>query len=148
MSLHVEFRPATEADAESLRAFLSAAGLPDDADPARGEFLLAVDGDAVVGTAALEVRRGDALLRSLAVAADRRRQGLGEALLGRMLAHARAIHVDTVWLLAAGGAEAWFAKRGFTAVERAAAPPAIAASASFKAGARAEARCMRRTLEG
>jgi amino-acid N-acetyltransferase len=145
---HVEFRPATAADADALRSFLSAAGLPADADPAREELLLAVRGDAIVGCVGLEVRRGDALLRSLAVAPEQRGSGLGDALLGRMLAHARAIHVDAVWLLALGGTEGWFAKRGFAAVDRAAAPPAIAATAQFKASACAEARCMRRALDG
>jgi amino-acid N-acetyltransferase len=146
MTLHVEFRPATAADAGALQTFLSAAGMPAEADPAREEFLLAVDGDAIRGSAALQVKRGDALLCALAVAPEARGKGLGDALLGRILAHARAIHVDTVWVLAAD-AEPWFAKRGFVPVDRAAAPPAIAASARFKASAAAGARCMRRPLE-
>jgi amino-acid N-acetyltransferase len=147
MTLPVEFRPATHADAEALRAFLSAANLPDEVDPAKQEFLLAVRDDAIVGSAALEVRRGDALLRSVAVAAELRGKGLGDALVTRMLAHARATHVHTVWLLTAS-ADAWFAKRGFAPVERAAAPPVIAAIPHFRSSACADARCMRRSLEG
>jgi N-acetylglutamate synthase-like GNAT family acetyltransferase len=147
MTLHVEFRPATPADADALRTFLSAAGLPEDVDPSRQEFLLATQGDAIVGSAALEVRRGDALLRSLAVAPALRGQGLGDALLERMIAHARAIHVDTVWLLVES-AQPWFEKRGFAAVDRAAAPPALASSSQFRSAACAAARLLRRSLDG
>jgi amino-acid N-acetyltransferase len=147
MTLPVEYRPASAADTAVIKDFLVAAGLPaDDADPARQEFLLAFSGGDLVGSAALEVRRGDALLRSVAVAPQARRHGLGDALVARVLEHARAFGVRTVWLLTTDS-DAWFAKRGFTAAERAAAPPAIAATSEFRGSCPASARCMRRVLE-
>jgi amino-acid N-acetyltransferase len=147
MTEHVEYRPAAPRDAEALRVFLSAAGLPaEDADPARQEFLLAVSDGEIVGTAALEIRRGDALLRSVAVAPPARGKGLADALVARVVDHARAFGVRTVWLLTTT-AEGWFAKRGFAPVDRSAAPPLIAATSEFRSTCPAEARCMRRVLD-
>jgi amino-acid N-acetyltransferase len=147
MTDHVEYRPAAAGDAEPLRAFLSAAGLPaEDADPARHEFLLAVAGGEIVGSAALEIRRADALLRSVAVSPAARGRGLGDALVSRVLDHARASGVRSVWLLTTT-AEAWFARRGFSPIDRAAAPPLIAATSEFRSTCPVDARCMRRVLD-
>jgi amino-acid N-acetyltransferase len=148
MTPDLDLRPATAADAAALRAFLAAAGLPaEDVDPARQEFLLAFRSGELVGCAAVEVRRADALLRSVAVAPAARGQGIGEKLVSRVLEHARAFGVETAWLLTTT-AEPWFARRGFVVSDRRAAPPAIAATSEFKTVCPASARCMVRPLAG
>jgi amino-acid N-acetyltransferase len=147
MTPDVEYRAAVAADAPAIRALLSVAGLPsEDADPARQEFLVASRAGELVGCAAVEVRRRDALLRSVAVTPAARRQGLGDALVARILDHARALGVSTVWILTTT-ADPWFGRRGFAPVDRAAAPPAIAATSEFRSTCPAEARCMVRALD-
>src|SRR2546426_5957186 len=58
------------------RSKLPSAGLEEHV----GSTLVARDGDRIVGTAALELYGGSALLRSVAMAGELRGQGLGQAL--------------------------------------------------------------------
>ena len=78
---HPVVRAADGGDRAALRALLAASALPvADLDGAAIEFLVAADDDIVVGVVGLERFDDTALLRSLAVRADRRGSGLGDAL--------------------------------------------------------------------
>jgi protein-tyrosine-phosphatase/N-acetylglutamate synthase-like GNAT family acetyltransferase len=119
--------PASAADRPDVEALLASAGLPldglDDAFPDR--FVVARIAGEVVGAAGLE-RWGDhALLRSVAVAGAHRRQHVGEALVADRLAWAKSqataaygqASIASVCLLTSD-AERFFARAGFTKIDR------------------------------
>ena len=93
-------RSAHPLDTPAIERLLTAADLPlaglSDALPG---MVVAESGGAIVGTAALEVRGNNALLRSVAVAPEWRSRGLGRALVARAIADAEARGLDAVYLL-------------------------------------------------
>jgi len=137
----VTIRAAEAAEATAVRELLRASELPVDCVPDDlADFLVATRGDvpAIVGTIGLE-RYGDvALLRSAAVRASERGAGVGEALVERVMAHARTTGVRTLVLLTTT-AERWFPRFGFRRIERSAAPSALKASAEFQGACPASA---------
>ncbi len=142
------FRPATVADLGPVRDHLRAAGLPSsDVVAGRQEFLVAWQGERLVGTVGIELHGRDGLLRSLAVVDDLRRQGLGGALHRRALALAAARGVRTLYLLTTT-AERFFAARGFDRISREAVPDALRATPELASLCPAGAVCMRRELAG
>lgn len=137
---------ATEDDRPAVTALVTAAGLPLDglAGFPTGHAVARRAGEPVA-VAAIE-RHGDVgLLRSLAVAADQRGHGLGLALAADRVVAARAAGLTDLYLLTTSAAPL-FARLGFVTVERAAAPPALAATPEFAALCPASATCMRLAL--
>jgi amino-acid N-acetyltransferase len=89
------------------------------------EFYVAVDGDEVVGCGALHVMWEDlAEVRTLAVAPSHHGQGVGAALLQRLLETARELGVRRVFCLTFEAA--FFARHGFEVVEEVPVDPAVA----------------------
>jgi amino-acid N-acetyltransferase len=88
-----------------------------------------IDGE-LVGVVGFEPFGQVALLRSLAVAPSQRGKGLGQALVASAEAHATAQGIDSLYLLTTTAA-AFFARLGYTTVERALAPAAIRATRQF-----------------
>ena len=86
--------------------------------------------DAPTGMVGLEVYGTDALLRSLAVSEDARSAGIGTALLAYAEDHASSDGVHTLYLLTTT-AEAFFARRGYSRLDRAVAPAAIRSTREF-----------------
>jgi amino-acid N-acetyltransferase len=134
------------ADLRGVRALLASVHLPaDDVDFGRQDFCVAALGDEVIGCVALE-RYGDAaLLRSLAVTPAHRGTGLGEALRDSAVEDARRSGIRALYLLTTT-AEAFFARAGFTTVDRAVVPPAVAGSPEFRSLCPASAVCMVKRL--
>ncbi len=147
MSVPAEFRLASPSDETAVRQLLESSGLPwADVSTARQDIILAMSGQQIIGCVALEPYGDAALLRSFAVAACRRDQGVGAALFARILAQAGLRGVKTAYVLTTT-AERFCARIGFEKIERAAAPAAIAASAEFRTLCPATAVCMRRHLD-
>ena len=113
----------------AMVASLQAAGLPvSDLNEGDAAYFALSSGDAFGGLATY----GDVgLVRSLVVAADKRRCGAGHKLLTELLDIARANGIRDLWLLTTS-AEAFFAKHGFEKADRSAAPPAIAETSQFR----------------
>jgi amino-acid N-acetyltransferase len=84
----------------------------------------------VEGCAALELYGRDALLRSVAVAPERRSSGLGRALVAAALDLARARGVASVYLLTTTAA-GYFSRFGFEPIERSTVPQSVQASQEF-----------------
>jgi BolA protein len=82
----------------------------------------------------LETCDGHALLRSISVADDWRGKGLGRAMVRKLLAEARRGGADVAYLLT-HSAKGFFAKMGFTEIDRGEVPAAIALTSQFS-GAR------------
>ena len=135
--------PASPADLPAIEALLSACGLPlDGLREHSGAALVARQDGAVVGSAALELYGGAALLRSVAVAAALRGQGLGRRLARAALRLARERGANEVYLLTTSAAP-WFARLGFAPVARAVVAPAVQESAEFAGACPASAQAMR-----
>jgi arsenate reductase len=118
--------PATAADRDELVALLRACDLPLDGldDTA---FAIARQGGVVIGAAGIERHGSRGLLRSVAVVESHRHTGIAAALVADRVAWADSIDAASVSLLTTT-AEAFFAKRGFTRIDRAALPVELAAS--------------------
>jgi len=138
--------PATPADLPAIFELLQRSALPRDGlDAHVATTLVARDANGLVGTAALELYGTAALLRSVAVAVERRGRGLGAALTATALDLARRRGVRTVYLLTETAAE-FFPRFGFRPIPRPAVDPAVLGSAEFTTACPASALVMARTL--
>ncbi len=114
-----------------MRDLLRQAQLPPDGLEAHLETLLvARAGDEVIGCAALELYGEDALLRSVAVDASLRGQGLGVDLTERALDLARRCGVRSIYLLT-DTAVGFFPRFGFHSVSRSAVAAGVKQSVEF-----------------
>ena len=135
-------RPGLEGDGEAIRDLLADNRLPvADLASATIAFVVAVDGDGLTGVVGLE-RFGDVgLLRSLAVRERARGAGLGSRLVAAAEREARAAGLRELVLLTET-AGPLFARLGYAAIPRDAAPAAARASAEFRSLCPASAVCM------
>jgi len=144
----IEYRLGKVGDADAIRALLAGEGLPvEDLGGSRQEFVVALADGRLVGCVAVEVVGEDCLLRSLAVVADRRGEGIAAALHERAVALASLQGARTAWLLTAT-AEKYAGRKGFAQAERSAVPPGIAALPQFRGICPSTAVCMRRKIAG
>jgi amino-acid N-acetyltransferase len=138
--------PAGAHDLAAIRALLERCGLPtSDLESARPEFAVIRENDRVIAAGALQRFGSSALLRSVAVAADRRDRGLGEAVVGELERVARAARISQLILLTQTAAD-FFARRGYAVIERDAAPADIKGSEEFRSLCPSSAACMAKTL--
>jgi BolA family transcriptional regulator, general stress-responsive regulator len=131
---------------QRVTALLSAAGLPaGDLDDAA--FLGIVDGTgALLACAAME-RCGDAvLIRSVAVAADRRRKNYGSTVVLKLLAEARNGGVQAAYLLTTS-AQDFFSGLGFKPIDRTRVPAPIQRTSQFRGETCASATPMVQVLQ-
>ena len=138
----VDIRLARPQELPSVLELLTQSRLPE-AGLARhaASLLVAVDGDRIVGCAALELYGHAALLRSVAVAETHRGRGLGGRISHATLELGRQRGVRRVYLLTETAAE-FFARLGFRRIARAQAEPAVGASLEFRDACPASAICM------
>ena len=125
-------RQALPADWDAVRDLLLGSGLPvEDLGAQKLDgFLIAEDGDVVLGIIGLEVLGTVGLLRSLVVEKNARRAGLGGKLVGALESAAEAAGIVELWLLTID-AEKFFQRHNYEIVERTAAPDAIRRSDEF-----------------
>ena len=118
-------------DLDEVLMLLAASGLGADGVAEHiTDFLLAREGRRLIGAAALEDYGVAGLLRSVAVAANRRGWGLGRYLTCALIDHARQRGHTAVYLLT-DTADAYFKRLGFRPVDRSAVQPAVLASVQF-----------------
>ncbi|MGE0041586.1 MAG: arsenic resistance N-acetyltransferase ArsN2 [Vicinamibacterales bacterium] len=133
-------------DLAAVRTLLAACGLPlDGLDACADTLLVARARDRVIGCAAIERHPPYALLRSVAVDAGARGQGLGQLLTAEALALARRLDARAVFLLTET-AEGFFPRAGFRAVARDAVPAEVRDSVEFTSACPASAAAMRLDL--
>ncbi|MDH3432223.1 MAG: arsenic resistance N-acetyltransferase ArsN2 [Gammaproteobacteria bacterium] len=94
------------------------------------QFLVASVDDRPVGMIGLEPFGKTGLLRSLIVARNSRRNGLGKALVDALETRASRLGVTELWLLTID-AERYFLRLGYAIVDRAKAPPEIQATQEY-----------------
>lgn len=139
--------PAHPYDVKDALDLLRHANLPDKdvAEQFGHYFAVHEDDGRVVGIAGLELHGDHALLRSVVVNDDYRRQGLGALLVTAALERAGRLNLGSVFLLTTDARE-YFARLGFVELPREEAPRAIQESWEFKIGCPSTAVFMKRTL--
>ena len=111
-------RKATEIDEPQIRVLLEEAQLHTESlGGTITEFFLAEGDGVIIGVAGFEYYGDDALLRSVAVLANRRNNGTGSAMIDWMLSHAKEHHMKRIVLLT-NTARKFFEKKGFAVVDR------------------------------
>ena len=129
--MDVPIESARSDDLPAILSLLDTHQLPHAAiDQHLDDTLVARDGGRLVGCAAVERYDAAGLLRSVAVAEERRGSGLGIRLTTAALAHARARGIHTVYLLTETAAD-FFPRFGFRPVARTAVAPAVQQSVEF-----------------
>lgn len=133
-------------DRAAILQLLSESGLPADGllDHLNTAIVARADGR-VVGCAALEVHPDGALLRSVAVAAPAKGQGIGSQLTNAALDLAGALGVPAVFLLTTT-AEGYFPKFAFEPVARYEVPASVQTSVEFRSACPSTAVAMRKVL--
>ena len=132
MSERLHLRAATGDDLPAMVALLAAEGLPE-GGVAEGitHFQVLDDGHGVIATAGVEPHGASALLRSVVVAPAHRCRGLARRLTECMVQHARALGLDSVYLLTMD-ADQYFSGLGFRPVSRDEAPEEIRRSRQYR----------------
>ena len=140
--------PARANDLPDILALLKASGLPEAGlnDHLRTTLVIR-DGRGLLGCAAVELYGRAALLRSVAVAATARGQGLGQRLTTGALDLAREHGVRKVYLLTETAGD-FFPRFGFRPITRADVEPAVQRSVEFTAACPASALVMAAELGG
>ena len=138
--------PASAQDLIAIRALLERSGLPTrDLESARPEFAVIHQDDEVIAAGALQRFGTSALLRSVVVAPDRRRSGLGRSVVRELERLARAAGISRLVLLTETAA-VFFARQGFRTIERSSAPEDMQASEEFRSLCPSSAICMGKNL--
>ena len=133
-------------DRDEIFRLLVENGLPlDGLDDHLSTALIARDAGHIVGSAALEVYEDGALLRSVAVADERRGRGLGQDLTWRAISLAQELGVPAIYLLTTT-AERFFPKFGFETIPRTEVPAGVQRSIEFTSACPAGATVMRKGL--
>lgn len=142
----MEIRRATDADLPAMERLLTSAALPlDGAASAFATGVVACDGDRLIGGAAIEPFGGTALLRSVAVEADQRGRGVGQAVVTAAESLARDGGAETLILLTDSAAP-WFERLGYEPIERGSVGGPVASSIEFTTACSTSAVAMRRRL--
>jgi amino-acid N-acetyltransferase len=137
---------ATDADWPAVRELLVEAGLTlDGAAEAFATGVVAKEARRLVGCAAIEPYREAALLRSVAVAPDRRAAGVGTTLIRTIEGLARDGGATRLILLTET-AEPWFSRLGYNAIDRSLVPSEVAGSGEFVSACSTSAIAMHRSL--
>ena len=132
-------RRAGPSDFEAASELLRAASLPLDGLAEHfSHALVAESENRLVGCVALELYGETALLRSLAVAPERRGEGLGQRLAAAAVSDAKQSGARDVYLLTQT-ADRFFPRLGFLAEERGLAPDVLQKSEEFRAACPASA---------
>jgi len=144
----ITLRTATEQDASAIRGLLQREGLPtSDLDSARPDFVLACDGADVIGTGALQPFGDTALVRSVAVSADRRGLGIGGRIVRELEQRAQQMGIRDLVLLTQT-ATGFFEHQGYRIIPRESVGAPVQQSDEFRLLCPATATCMSKSLTG
>jgi UDP-N-acetylmuramate: L-alanyl-gamma-D-glutamyl-meso-diaminopimelate ligase len=126
--------PARSEDLAGVRALLERTELPyEELDEAVGDLLVMRDPEGqIVGCVAMELHEDAGLLRGLAVAPERRSQGLGWMLADAALGRARSRGARRVYLLTESASDFFAEKFGFRSVQTSMVDAAVSESTQFR----------------
>lgn len=139
----ITIAPAHAEDLETIKSLLSSSGLPTaGVDEHWKTFLVAKDGDAIVGCGGAEAYQFAALIRSIAVVPEYRKQSIGRKIVRQLLDRLASRGLREFYLLTTD-AEAYFRKRGFKPIDRDEVHPQLLSSREFQDACPSSAICMR-----
>jgi len=139
----ITISPARADDLEAIKALLLEIGLPiAGVEDHWKTFLIARDGDAMVGCGGAEAYQVVALIRSIAVKPDYRSHGIGRRLVRQLLDRLASRGLREFYLLTTT-AEEYFKKRGFKTIDRDEVHPQLLSSREFQDACPSTATCMR-----
>ncbi|WP_175686441.1 arsenic resistance N-acetyltransferase ArsN2 [Burkholderia anthina] len=128
----MEIRPATADDLSSIETLLHRCGLPVvGVGDHLQNFVVAKEDSTICGCGGIEHYGDAALLRSIAVAQQKRDSGLGQRIVSRLVAECRSREVRSLALLTTT-AENYFARHGFVRVSRQDIPAPLLASRQLR----------------
>ena len=134
---------ATERDVPAIKDLLVASDLPAaGVDEHWRTFIVARDGDRIVGCGGAEAYQFAALIRSIAVVPEYRSHGLGRRMVRQLLDRLASRGLREFYLLTTT-AEAYFKKRGFKTIDRDEVHPQLLSSREFQDACPSSATCMR-----
>jgi len=143
----VVIRAATAADVDAIKQLLETNALPlAGVDDHWKTFVVARDGDALVGCGGSEAYSNAALIRSIAVDPTHRRLGIGRLIVRNLLDRLSAVGVREFYLLTTT-AQDYFRKRGFKKCDRDEVHPQLLASREFQDACPKTATCMRLVMQ-
>jgi amino-acid N-acetyltransferase len=139
----ITIAPARADDLEAIKQLLRESNLPTaGVEDHWKTFLIARDGDAMVGCGGAEAYQVAALIRSIAVRPDYRSHGIGRRLVRQLLDRLASRGLREFYLLTTT-AEEYFKKRGFKPIDRDEVHPQLLSSREFQDACPSTAICMR-----
>jgi len=144
----MQLRPATADDFTAIVQLLQETGIgTEDLNPAHtAAFLLLSEGAEILACGAVERFNGRCgVVRSVAVRAPQRGQGLATRLMRSLETHARLRGQERLYLLTESAA-GFFARLGYVRCEWSEVPEAVRESGPFSRQACAQATCMEKRL--
>jgi amino-acid N-acetyltransferase len=139
----VEIQAANAEDVAAIKRLLLENELPTDGvDDHWKTFIVAREGDQVVGCGGAEPYQVVALIRSIAVDAKHRGAGLGRRIVRQLIDRLASRGLREFYILTTT-AEEYFRKRGFKKIDRDEVHPQILASREFQGACPDSAICMR-----
>lgn len=145
--IDIRIRSGRASDLTAVRELLEGAQLPtSDLATAPGlQIWVAECGDELVGVIAIERYGSGGLLRSLAIAPEQRRHGLGRKLVAHIEEQARAVKIQQLVLLTQT-AESFFRTLGYALADRQCVPEQLQQSEEFRSLCPATAACMMKSV--
>lgn len=138
---------ATEADVEAIKQLLVMNDLPvAGVDDHWKTFVVAREGNQIVGCGGSEAYRNAALIRSIAVSPEHRSRGIGRLLVRQLLDRLSSRGIREFYLLTTT-AQDYFKKRGFKKCDRDEVNPQLLASREFQDACPDTAICMRLMMQ-
>jgi amino-acid N-acetyltransferase len=139
----IQIAPATASDVDAIKSILIANDLPTDGvDDHWKTFLVARDGDRIVACGGAEAYQFAALIRSVAVVPEHRKNGIGRRIVRQLLDRLASRGLREFYLLTTT-AEEYFKKRGFKTIDRDEVHPQLLGSREFQGACPDTAVCMR-----
>jgi len=143
MEREIRITGATEGDLDAIKQLLTDNQLPTaGVDEHWKTFIVARDGDAVVGCGGSEAHEFAALLRSVAVHSEYRSLGIGRKIVRQLLDRLASRGIREFYLLTTTAQE-YFRKRGFKVIDRDEVHPQLLGSEEFRGACPDSAVCMR-----
>ena len=128
----ITISPASAADIEAIKALLVANDLPTaGVDDHWKTFLVARDGNSIIACGGAEAYQFAALIRSVAVKPEHRKNGLGRRIVRQLLDRLASRGLREFYLLTTT-AEEYFKKRGFKTIDRDEVHPQLLSSREFQ----------------
>ena len=144
----ITIAPARAEDLAAIKALLVESSLPTaGVEDHWKTFLIARDGDVMVGCGGAEAYQFAALIRSIAVKPDYRSHGIGRRLVRQLLDRLASRGLREFYLLTTT-AEEYFKKRGFKPIDRDEVHPQLLSSREFQDACPSTAICMRLVMLG